>query len=238
MTDKQAKPLKPVRKKIKRFRRKITYSKPFIQLLAFLGYCFIKLYTGTLRIENVWHPDSKILEKSKLLYGFWHGRQFLLVSAFQHQNVAIMSDVSWAGEIQTHLLERFGYLMIRGSSKRKGVRALLEMKRVIEHGYTPAFALDGPRGPIYKAKPGIVFLAKKMKAPILPVSTTARRYWTIQSTWCHYLVPKPFSRCLVHVGKPIWCHEMEDDEALDHVTQIFVREMQETDATIKCSVIN
>ena len=233
MMEKQAKPKKPVRKKIKRFRRKITYSKPFIQLLAFLGYCLIKLYMGTLRIEEMWHPDSEKLKKTNFLYGFWHGRQFLLVSVFQHQNIAIMSDLSWAGEIQTRLLERFGYLMIRGSSKRKGVRALLEMKHAMEQGHTPAFALDGPRGPIYKAKPGIVFLAQKTKTPIIPVSTTARHYWTLKSTWCQYLIPKPFSRCLVHVGAPIWCYEMDNDEALDHVTQTFVREMQESDETIK-----
>ena len=91
-----------------------------------------------------------------------------------------------------------------GSSTRKGVQALLSMKNAMQQGSCGVFALDGPRGPIFKSKPGIFFLAQKMGYPIVPVATSADRAWIVKNTWCRYLLPKPFARCYIALGKPLW----------------------------------
>jgi lysophospholipid acyltransferase (LPLAT)-like uncharacterized protein len=58
-----------------------------------------------------------------------------------------------------------------------------------------------------------LFLAKKMQYPIIPVATSAKNGWIVKNTWCRYLFPKPFSKCRVAMGKPVWIDE-EDEEAL------------------------
>ena len=202
--------------KLKPFRRRITYSERFVDFLAALGFFVITLYARTLKIRYVFHPDFLALDRTKVCFGFWHGRQFLLVPGFGRWNVCLMTDVSWAGEIQTRIMARFGYTVVRGSSKRKGVQALLNMKRAMEQGTSGAFALDGPRGPIHRSKPGIVFLAQKLGYPIIPVATTADRAWVFRNTWCRYLLPKPFSRCIVAFGQPVWADGLAT-EALDRI---------------------
>jgi lysophospholipid acyltransferase (LPLAT)-like uncharacterized protein len=139
----------------------------------------------------------------------------LLVPNFGRWQVTLMTDLSWAGEIQTRILSQLGYNVIRGSSKRKGAIALLNMKKALEQGFSGGFALDGPRGPIHKSKPGIFYLAKKFNYPIIPTATSADRCWILKSTWCQYMIPKPFSRCYVAMDKPIWVSSDQESSLLE-----------------------
>ncbi len=186
-----------------KIRRRITYSTWFINLVASMAVLFFYFYFPLLKIRYYFHPEFLKIGHSKVLFGFWHGRQFLLIPSFRHFHAAVMSDVSWAGDIQSKILTRLNYLVVRGSSKRKSVQALVRMKKIMEDGHPGAFALDGPSGPIYQSKPGILFLAKKLDYPIIPVTASADRIWILGKTWCRYLVPKPFARCYVAMGKPI-----------------------------------
>ncbi|MBN2415871.1 DUF374 domain-containing protein [bacterium] len=165
------------------------------------------LYVSMLKIRIYYHPGITDDDMRKALFAFWHGRQFLLVPFFSRLNIAILADLSWAGEIQARVLKRLGYNLVRGSTKRKPVRVLLQMKAVAEAGSSLAFAVDGPRGPIHVSKPGIVFLARKLDHPIIPLATSADRAWYMKSTWDRYMVPAPFSRCLIAFGKPVYVSE-------------------------------
>ena len=42
------------------------------------------------------------------------------------------------------------------------------MKREIEQGWSVVFTIDGPRGPIYVAKPGPAWLSRSTGVPIVP----------------------------------------------------------------------
>ncbi len=207
---------------LKKLRRRITYSDRFINFVASLAVFIITVYIKTLKIKYYFHPDFLKLDRTKVFYGFWHGRQFLLVPSFGSWHISLMSDLSWAGEIQTRILSRFGYVVVRGSSKRRGAQALLAMKKVIEKGTAGAFALDGPSGPIYKSKPGIIFLAQKMGYPIVPLTTSADRAWILKKTWCRYLLPKPFARCYVAMGKPIWVLKKQTGLTAEELDRILI----------------
>jgi lysophospholipid acyltransferase (LPLAT)-like uncharacterized protein len=187
----------------KRIRRRITRSTPFVAAIAWVAAGLIAAHSKLLRVSLRDDPELEALGSDRVLYGFWHGRQYLLVHAFRGRGIAIMTDLSWAGEIQTRILSRLGYLPVRGSSRRGAARALAGMKRAVEAGHPAAFALDGPSGPACRSKPGILHLAAKVGCPIVPVATAARPAWALGSTWCRYLLPLPFARCLITRGAPI-----------------------------------
>ncbi|MBD3349336.1 MAG: DUF374 domain-containing protein [Candidatus Eisenbacteria bacterium] len=189
---------------LRSLRRRVTRSGPFVGALAFVTRLFILVYQATLRVSLETERGYDELDSDRVLYGFWHGRQFLLVPSFRGSGIVLMTDLSWAGEIQTRVLRGLGYNVVRGSSRRRPARALIAMKDAIERGNPAAFALDGPRGPAERSKPGALFLAAKLGYPLVPVATAARRRFCIPRTWCDYQLPLPFSKCVVRLGRPLW----------------------------------
>jgi lysophospholipid acyltransferase (LPLAT)-like uncharacterized protein len=157
-------------------------------------------------------PERLRSEGENLIYAFWHGRQFLLFHIHRNSGVVIPSSESRDGEIQARILKRFGFGVVRGSSKRKGERALLGLVDSLRHGKDIALAVDGPRGPLHEVKEGVVYLAGKLGKPIVPVSTGARRFWTIGKTWDNYLLPKPFTRGAIVYGNPIRVNGIRPEE--------------------------
>ena len=111
---------------------------------------------------------------NNIIYAFWHGRQFLLLYNHRKQGIVLPSSESRDGEIQAGILKRFGYGVVRGSSKRKGDRAALALVDALRKGKNIALAVDGPRGPLYEVKQGVTYLAGKLDKVIVPVSTSAK----------------------------------------------------------------
>lgn len=204
-----------LRLRLKTIRRKVTYSRTFVSALALCAFAVMRLLTSTLRVRILVHPQvEEELRKGPLLFAFWHGRQFLLVPHFRAWNIALMTDLSWAGDIQSNILHRFGYAVVRGSSSHGGARALLSLKRAVEAGHPAAFAVDGPRGPAFHAKPGLLFLAEKLKLSLVPVAASAKPAWVLERTWCRYLLPRPFARCVAIVARPISASALRGDSPL------------------------
>ena len=96
----------------------------------------------------------------------------------------ILTSLSRDGEIQAAILERFGYQVARGSTSQGAARGLIQMIRGVRSGLAPGFAVDGPRGPRYRVKPGVVLLARKTGAPIIPATARSQRARFLD-TWAH-----------------------------------------------------
>ncbi|MEM8932039.1 MAG: hypothetical protein AAGE94_12745, partial [Acidobacteriota bacterium] len=74
--------------------------------------------------------------------------------------------------------------------------------RAISKGKSsPIMVPDGPHGPQYHFKVGVLVLAQTSGAPILPLGFAVDRCWHLKS-WDRLIVPKPFSRAVVVVGRP------------------------------------
>lgn len=173
--------------------------------LSCIGWLLISLWGRSVRtiFINRAIPEKIAAEGKNYIYAFWHGRQFLLLYNHKKAGIILPSSESRDGEIQARILKRFGYGVVRGSSKRKGDRALLGLVDGMRKGKTIALAVDGPRGPIYEVKQGITYLAGKLNKPIVPVSTGAKRFWILEKIWDKYLLPVPFTRGVVIYGDPI-----------------------------------
>ena len=158
----------------------------------------------TWRIESV-HAERYARLKSSgepLVFALWHGRMLLPIWRHRGEGIATMASKSADGEIIARWLAKNGYLPVRGSTNKGGARGIVQLSRHMERGHAAALTVDGPKGPPRLVQEGIVTLARREGAWILPVSAGASRPRFLRS-WDRYLVPKSFSRNFVVYGEPL-----------------------------------
>ncbi len=176
------------------------------KVLAFIAWVFVSIWSRSIKIRfvNRGIPEGLAAEGKNVIYAFWHGSMFLLFHTHRNSGILIPASESRDGEIMAGLLRRFGFDVVRGSSRRKGGKALLGLISGMRSGKTVAISVDGPRGPLHEVKEGAVFLAAKLNAPIIPVAAAAKRYRTLGTTWDKLVIPAPFTEGLVLYGDPIF----------------------------------
>lgn len=125
-----------------------------------------------------------------------------------------MISRSFDGECIARTVEKLGFRPVRGSSSRGGARALIGMRQELEQGHPAVFTADGPRGPLYVAKPGAVLLARKTGYKICCFHVAVERAWVLKS-WDRMMVPKPFSRAAFYITSPITVPADATDEELE-----------------------
>lgn len=148
------------------------------------------------------------------IFPFWHRCVLPATWLFRRQHPAVMTSQSRDGEFIARVIRKFGFVPVRGSSSRGGLRALLEMKKLIEEGHAVAFTIDGPRGPRYVAKKGPVLLAKMSGTAITAFYVAVERAWVL-NTWDALVVPKPFSRIYVRFARKIFVPPDADEAAME-----------------------
>ena len=144
----------------------------------------------------------------------WHGRLLLGVVIFRRYRPVIAVSESSDGDRIAATVQRLGWETPRGSSSRGGVRALLALVREVSSGRIAAHAVDGPKGPAGVIKPGLMLLAKRSAAPILPVYMAARPRFRARS-WDRMEIPLPFARVEVRIGEPVEVSADLSDEQLE-----------------------
>lgn len=110
------------------------------------------------------------------------------------------------GELIAKALHRFGFETVRGSSSRGGGSAFLKMVDIVRAGRSVAFTPDGPRGPFQSIQPGVLALAAKTGAPIVPIAWAGSRTKELKS-WDRFLIPYPFAHYSVVYGDPLFIVE-------------------------------
>jgi len=164
----------------------------------------IRALYATLRMEAVSEPGAIIpFDNTKpCIYAFWHRSLLIATPHFSPVTPVIIVSRSFDGELIVRTTNRFGYSSMRGSSSRNGADALIGLLRALKDGQLASITVDGPRGPAYVAKPGIVTLAQKSGLPISFFYIQPQRAWLLRS-WDRFIIPKPFSRCVVTYAAPV-----------------------------------
>lgn len=165
--------------------------------LTALGYRLLQIWARTLRFEiddrsgltgrPATHAVITAIWHNRLLFWAYTIRRYLP----QYIGTALVS-ASGDGRIIGDLVARHGFGIVHGSSSRQGASALLRLQAVLAPGHIVGLIPDGPRGPAYRLAPGIVYLAQKSGAPILPMNMEFARCWRLKS-WDRFMLPKPFS---------------------------------------------
>src|ERR1700757_2251319 len=190
-----------------------------LRIIIWLGYGIIRLIGPTLRVAVSYEDGAqKTLDERPLIASFWHSCMIPATYIFRDMGIRVMSSDSYDGQYMGRIIHKFGFVAVKGSSSRNAVRALLGLRRALAEGWTVAFTLDGPRGPRHKVKPGPVALARSSGLPMTMFHAAVDRAWVL-NTWDRLMIPAPFSRVLVRVGKLIPVPENATDEDLERYTE-------------------
>jgi lysophospholipid acyltransferase (LPLAT)-like uncharacterized protein len=157
-----------------------------------------------------------VLSDLPIVAGTWHRAALFFLYHFGKFQPMIMISQSKDGEMLAQYSAGFGVIPVRGSSSRGGRAALERMRQhLASGGKACATVLDGPRGPAYVAKKGMIVLAKLTEAPLLPVMWSATRTLSLKNSWDKTVLPLPWSRVCVAVGEPIHIPADSSNEELE-----------------------
>ena len=175
------------------------------KIISWLGAKFVRAIGFTLRIHIRDDADFFSRKHTKpYVVSFWHNRLFFLPELFKRhyghrKGVVALISQSRDGKMISDMVRRLGLGVVNGSSSRGGAAAALELFNSIRSGMDAAITPDGPRGPRYHLDGGLIFLAQKTRAPILPLYVEYSRCIRFKS-WDGFMLPLPFARADVTLG--------------------------------------
>jgi lysophospholipid acyltransferase (LPLAT)-like uncharacterized protein len=188
-------------------------------------YYFARALASTVRVQVIGAPA----DMSKTIICGWHGRTFAFANLYRNKGFWVIISHSRDGEMQAHIFRKFGFQIIRGSTGRGGAKALVESIRALKKGGTMAMTPDGPRGPSGIVQDGVMVMAQKSGAALLPGAFSAKKRFLAKS-WDRYLVPYPFSRGIVLYSDPIQVAKDATPEEVEVLRQKLESEMKRLEA--------
>jgi len=174
-------------------------------LASVIGSIFIFLLGKTLRIKWIGEENLNSIRKNRgqVIYAFWHGRMLILSYSHRWQKIHVLISQHRDGELIARIIQRLGFVSVRGSTTRGGTKAIFEMANKGASGYDVAITPDGPKGPKFKVQLGTIYIAQRSGMPIIPITNSAKSRW-ILSSWDGFLIPKPFSKAVIMIDEPIY----------------------------------
>ncbi|WP_291322994.1 lysophospholipid acyltransferase family protein [Desulfonatronospira sp.] len=141
--------------------------------------------------------------KKPIVFAIYHNEFFPLCYLHRNEGIIVVVSASRDGEVIARVLDSLGFNLARGSSSRKGMQAMLAaMRQMHAKGMDAVLTVDGPRGPRHIVKPGIVYLASKIQAHIVPARVRMSNRHVFTGSWDRFKLPWLWSRCEVIYGNP------------------------------------
>jgi lysophospholipid acyltransferase (LPLAT)-like uncharacterized protein len=170
----------------------------------------LRLYSRTWRIELL--DSGGVVEgvrrgSVQILGAFWHRHILTLLTVFRGVGACVPVSEHRDGEHVAQVMRRYGLLPVRGSSTRGSVRLLRGLLQVMRRGHSAAITPDGPQGPRFSVQPGFALLARMAGVPVYPFGVAVERAW-IMDSWDAFVVPRPGTRIVMAVGRPIQPHAL------------------------------
>lgn len=198
-------------------------------VLSKIAVGLIRSISRTLRLElQGW--DQYANADQRLIFCGWHGKSFIFANQFRKRGYWVIISNSNDGDIQDKVFRSLGFRTIRGSTgqDRGGIKAALQGIQSLKEGGTMAITPDGPRGPSKVVQGGVMLMARKSGAMLVPVGISAKRAWYAGS-WDSYMFPMPFSRARMIFGTPVSIPAKADDAEVESIRVAFEREIERLD---------
>ncbi|MCI0639321.1 MAG: lysophospholipid acyltransferase family protein [Gemmataceae bacterium] len=190
-----------------------------IALAAFCAAWLVRVWIGSVRIR-VFSPDGRRhpvdVTQERFLYLFWH--EVLLLPTTQRTKIKILISQHADGELIARACKHLGFGVVRGSTTRGGIAALLGLAHAVRTSHlliTP----DGPRGPRRRLQAGAIMLASVTGVPIVPFGGACVSAWRAGS-WDRMLLPYPWTTACAVAGRPIRVPPRLDREGIERYRRI------------------
>ncbi len=213
--------------------RRLRRSRAALATGAWIGAAGVWLLHRSLRLRVVgreWAEAFHAREGRPLIFAFWHGR--LLIMPFFWPGAPITTLVSRHadGEVISRIVRRFGIRSVRGSTSRGAHVGLRAMLLAYQEGSHLAIAPDGPRGPRERVQLGVIALARRTGAPVVPIGFGASGGWFLP-TWDRFFLPRPFARGVFVFGDGLVVPPRADRAALEGARVELERRLNAVTAT-------
>ncbi len=177
-----------------------------IYILPHITLFILRLLWWSWRVKLEEPPEMSeyIKIRKPFLLAHWHGDEVVLLPLVKRYRLATMTSTSKDGDLMAWIVSQLGGTSSRGSSTRGGVNALRGLIRLIKiNKHNSSVAVDGPRGPIYKVKPGIFEISRLTGTPIFWVGVSATKYHLFNKAWNKAILPLPFSKVYIQWHGPM-----------------------------------
>jgi len=184
-----------------------------IRFLPFLIALIYRLLRASWRVQIYESPEFQRLrsQKAPVVYAHWHGDELAILHLLKPYRACAMVSTSQDGELMAQAIHHLGARTSRGSATRGGVSALRGILRLAKEGWSPSVAVDGPKGPLHRAKPGVFEISKILQAPIIPLVAHAEPRFVFEKAWNKTYLPLPFSRVQIVFADPLPAIEKAED---------------------------
>ena len=190
----------------------------FVKLGGLLSVSAVKVWMGTLDYRIAFydqtvdpaHPDHHGWK----IYLLWHENILFPIYLRGHCNVAMLLSRHGDADLLAETVKHLGFGYVRGSTFDGGsasLRELLRKARTSNLGMTP----DGPRGPRRVLSQGPIYLASKLRMPIVAMGFGYDRPWRM-NTWDRFAVPRLGSRARSVWSPAVTIPRDLDRDGLEH----------------------
>lgn len=183
--------------------KKILKSNLAHKILPYLLAKIIKAIGRTIRLKIINEETYLNLKRDnkKLIYTTWHNRLFFIPYYIRDKDIQILVSESRDGKYLSNTFRHLNFYPIEGSSTRGGFKAAVKMINILKKGFDGGITPDGPQGPKYFLKRGVIDIAQKTGHIILPITYGVSKKWQF-TTWDNFIIPFPFSKGVLIYGQP------------------------------------
>jgi lysophospholipid acyltransferase (LPLAT)-like uncharacterized protein len=182
------------------------YIKPFFLLWGHAMGLLLYFWTLSIRLTcKIKFTGAPLpANGSPVAYCIWHKDLALYFAVFNKvNNQAWLNHPAWYMKPIHVLLHLTGVEHIcLGSSGNNGMAALENVIGYLKQGYSTLVACDGPAGPAYQIKPGVLWMSRDAQIPVVPLRFNCKRGMRLGG-WDKKFVPFLFSEIIVEVGPNI-----------------------------------
>jgi lysophospholipid acyltransferase (LPLAT)-like uncharacterized protein len=187
----------------------------FVALILF-GYALIVHFTSKIKITGQEHLDAQ----RNYIFCYWHTFVPLYGAVFLNNRLQVWMQHPFWFMKSIHLFLRLTGVkkIILGSTGYSGREAADELVEYLKKGYSTVLLPDGPSGPAFVAKRGMLHISLKSQVPIVPMQFKGSKFLESHG-WDRKKWPMPFSTIKVRFGKPILISDDNIDEAYGEITK-------------------
>jgi hypothetical protein len=148
---------------------------------------------------------------ANFIFSVWHNRLIGAIIYFERFHararysfrVAPLVSESFDGELIARCVRDCHGENVRGSSSQNAVAGLKRAIDELERGLNLSVTGDGPKGPRYEMKPGVIVAAKLSGKPIVPLVWSCSRTLQLRKSWDQLMVPLRHATVELSLGEPL-----------------------------------